>query len=160
MQRRCLKFVGSEYSPGFVRSPGEVVAIVVEVNVGVLGGVEAAAFTVAQPLVHPAHNVASNMEVILVAEHLVSVYIVLQQLRVVVGHLLEVRHGPVLVNRVTMEAATKLVIHSTLRHFAERSCDHGSDALFLGARVPIQQQVDGGSVWKLGCAAEAAVLLV
>src|SRR5207244_1511264 len=43
-----------------------------------------------------------------------------QQLRVVVEHLLEVRHQPPLVHRVPVEPAAQLVVHTAARHPLQR----------------------------------------
>ena len=51
---------------------------------------------------------------------------------VVVQHLLEMGHGPVLVDAVTSEATTELVIHATPRHRRQGSIHHAIGALTVG----------------------------
>ena len=160
VQRGRLELFVAQNRLGLVDGPGEVIAIVVEIDVGILRGVEAAVLAVAEPLVHPADDVARHVRVELVAEDLVGVDVVLQQLGVVVRHLLEVRHDPALVDRVAMKAAGELVVNAALRHLGQRSGDHGGDALFAGAHVPVHQQIERSGMRKLGRAAEAAILLV
>ena len=55
-----------------------------------------------------------------------------KQKRVVVQHLLEVRHGPVLVDAVPGEAPTELVIHATPRHRRQGPLHHAVGALTVG----------------------------
>ncbi len=55
-----------------------------------------------------------------VAGYLPGVHVILQQLRIVIGHLLEVRHAPALVHRVAVESAGHLVVHSAARHLLQR----------------------------------------
>ena len=145
---------------GFCNRPGEVVTIVIQIDVGVLRGIEAAALAIAKPLVHPANNVAGDMCVKLIAEYLVSVDVVLQQLGIVVRHLLEMRHDPTLVDRVAMKASRELVVDAALRHLRERRGYDGGDAFFASTHVPIHQQIERSGMGKFRCATEATVLLV
>src|SRR5262245_52810462 len=46
-----------------------------------------------------------------------------KQLRVVVKHLLEMRHEPLLVHRVTRETAPKVIVNAALAHALERMLD-------------------------------------
>src|SRR5664279_3891072 len=98
VQSEGLKFVGTEDGFGLVNGPGKVVAIVVEVDVSVLGGIKAAMFAIGKPLVHPADDVSGDAPVEIVAKYLESVNVVFEQFRVVVRHLLEVRNDPALIN--------------------------------------------------------------
>jgi len=43
----------------------------------------------------------------------------LEQLRVVVQHLLEMRHQPLLIGRIAREAAAEMVVDAAARHFAK-----------------------------------------
>ena len=115
-------------------------------------------FAVAEPLIHPAHNVTCNVQVVLVAKDLVTVHVVLQQLRVVIRHLFEVGYSPVLVNRIAMEASTKLVVHATPRHFGQSLRDNFSNALFLGSHIPIKEKIYRRGVGKFRRSAEAPVI--
>ena len=116
---RDAELRGGEHFGRFVQSPGEVVAIIVQREVGVLGCIESAAFAVAQPLVHPAHDVAGDAGKLRLAEGLVCVHVVLQQFAVVVRHLLEVGDDPVFVHGVTVKAAREMVVNAALRHLVE-----------------------------------------
>ena len=60
------------------------------------------------------------IEKILAHKTLVAVHVVPQQLRVVVNHLLEVRHHPALVHAIAMEAAGELIVDAAVRHLFER----------------------------------------
>ena len=101
---------------GFFQRPRKVVAIVVHRIIGILRGIEPAVFTIRKPFIHPANDVARNLGKKFRAGHLISVHIVLQQLGVVIAHLLEVRHDPALVYGVSMKSAGKLVVDSSVRH--------------------------------------------
>jgi hypothetical protein len=46
------------------------------------------------------------------------------KLRLVVEHFFEMRHVPVAIDRITVEAAAQMVVHATRRHFAEREEIH------------------------------------
>ncbi len=123
VQRRNLRFVFREHSAGFVQCPGEVVAIVIHRNVGVLRSVKTAALAVAQPLIHPADDVARHASKKLRAGGLVPVYVILQQFGIVVAHLLEVRYHPALIHRVTMKPSRQLVVNPAVRHVLKRGND-------------------------------------
>ena len=86
--------------------------------------------------------------------------VILQQLRVVVGHLLEVRHYPALVNRVAMKAAGKLVVHAAFGHLGQCRDDHIAQSLIAGAGVLISEQIENAGMRKFGRGAKAAVLCV
>ena len=118
------EFVRAQHGARLFQRPGEVAAVVVQIDVGVLRAVVAAALAVAQPLAQPAQNVARHIGKERIARGLPGVHVVLQQLGVVIGHLLEVRHAPALIHRVAMEAAGKLVVHSAARHLFQRGDDH------------------------------------
>ena len=116
MQRRRLEFVLAQDSFGFVDCPGKVITIVVKIDVGVLRSIKSAVLAIAQPLVHPADNITGHVRVEFIAEHLVRVNVVLQKLGIVIRHLLEMRHNPALVDRVTMKPSGELIVNSALRH--------------------------------------------
>ena len=63
------------------------------------------------------------------------------ELRLVVQHLLEVRHEPVLVHRVAMEAAAELIVHAALGHLAQGEQHHVERFLVLRAGVVAEQEV-------------------
>src|SRR5438067_11328041 len=46
------------------------------------------------------------------------------ELGLVVEHFLEMRHVPVGVDRIPMEAATEMIVDSAGRHFAQREANH------------------------------------
>ena len=87
-----------------------------------------------------------------------------EQLRVVVEHLLEVRHHPARVDRVAREAAGELVVETPAGHRPERVVGHLLRLLPRGrARDPggvPQQQLEHHRRRELRCPAEAAVLHV
>ncbi len=87
------------------------------------------------------------------------------ELRLVVEHLLEVRHAPALVDRITMEAAAEVIAHAALGHRAERRHHHVAPALAAGrliaGHVPgTQQQEQLGWTRKLRRTTEPAEALV
>ena len=82
---------------------------------------------------------------------LVGVQVGPREQRVVVEHLLEVRHDPGRVDRVAREPAADLVIQTAGGHPAQRLQRHRP--LAAG-----QQELDHGRHRELGCAAPAAVL--
>ena len=158
VSRGDLEFVGVEHRAGLVQRPREVVAVIVHRVVGVLRSVEAAALAVAQPFVHPANDVSRHRRKERNARRLVGVHVVLQQLGVVVRHLLEVRHHPALVDRVAMESSGKLVVDSAARHLSERRNDDVAHVRIARSRIAVQQQIDRRRMRKFRRAAEAAML--
>ena len=54
---------------------------------------------------------------------LIGMYIIFQQFRVVVAHLLEVRHDPAFVHGVTVKTSGQLVIDAAVRHVLKRGDD-------------------------------------
>ena len=93
------------------------------VGVGVLRGGEAAALEreLAQ---HVAERLLDDPPVARLAGRLPAVEVADGELRVVVEHLLEVRHEPALVDRVAVEAAADEVVHAARRHRVERLLGH------------------------------------
>mmetsp|Transcript_8357 Transcript_8357/g.20802 ORF Transcript_8357/g.20802 Transcript_8357/m.20802 type:complete len:385 (+) Transcript_8357:1571-2725(+) len=85
-----------------------------------------------------------------------------RQLRVVVRHLLKVRHVPVLVHAVAVEPAAQVVVHATRRHLVQREHRHVQRlhrvrrARDLGPLVRGQQCVDLSRPGELGRAAKPA----
>jgi hypothetical protein len=83
-----------------------------------------------------------------------------RQLRVVVEHLLEVRHLPGGVRRVAVEAAAHLVVDAARRHLLERADHHLARAGARRATLVVEQEVELGWARELRRAPEAAVRLV
>ncbi len=78
------------------------------------------------------------------------------ELRLVVEHLLEVRHAPLGIDGVAMEAAADLIAHPAQRHRPQRFSGHLPRRLRAGARVLAQQEQQFRWAWKLRRLAEAA----
>ena len=157
---RHRRFFGRERGLRFFQSPGEVVAIVVHGIVGILRGVEAAMGAVAEPLVDPANDVAGDA-----------------------GEERPRLPG----RRVRSSSATRSCRNTSSRNAARSSArrpssdgslrragrtlrpapsspacgEHGVQMLLLVtatlAGIPIDHQVEGGRMRKLGGAAESAV---
>ena len=87
-----------------------------------------------------------------------------QQQRVVVQHLLEVRHHPGGVDRVPREAAAELVVHAPARHRGQRLAGHDQRPLArCGAGRPggvTQQELQHHRRRELGSPSESLALLV
>ena len=79
------------------------------------------------------------------------------QLRLVVEHLLEVRHPPPGVDRVAVEAAAHVVAHAAEGHGAQRLEDHVAGLDVPGPRVLAQQEEQLGRPREPGRGAEPAV---
>ena len=94
-----------------------------------------------------------HLAVALVPGHEPAVQVGRGEQRVVVEHLLEVRHEPALVDRVAMEAAADQVVHASGGHAVEGLRGQ------VGLPAP-QQQLDRGGRRELRSAAEAAPLRV
>ena len=81
---RDLQFIRREDGTRLFQRPGEVIAVVFHRVVGILGTVEAAVLAVAEPLIHPANNVARHRREERNPGGLIGTDIILQQLRVVI----------------------------------------------------------------------------
>ena len=131
--------------------------------------------TIAQPLVHPADDVLRDIREQLFTRSLVPVDIILEQFGVVVRHLFEVRHHPLLVDGVTVEPTGKLVVNSSPSHVLERghdyftqligTCSDGRRWLSGGAKlrslsmsIPFNQQLKRRWMRKLRRLAKASML--
>ena len=147
-------------SLGFFQSPGEVIAVVVHGVVGVLGSVETALLSITQPLIHPANDVLGHTGKGLQTSCLIGMHEVLQQLRVVVGHLFKMRHHPALIHRVAMKASRQLIVNPATGHLFQGADEHLPQMRVSAANITLNQQIECGRMRKLGSAAEAAVLLV
>ena len=95
-----------------------------------------------------------------VAGCLVGLEIEANEERVVVEHLLEVRHQPVRIDRVAVEAATDLVVDAARRHAPERRRHHVEEPVLAGHVPGAEEEREHHRVWKLGRPADAPVLLV
>ena len=155
-----LHLFRGEHGRGFGPRPGKVIAIVVQIDVRILRSIEAAPLPVRKPRVHPTDDVLGYPRGLGVDIALEGMHIVLQQLRVVIQHLLEVRHHPGLVNGVAMEAPAQVVVDATQSHLLQRHRGRFSGRMVAGARGYIEQQVDGRRMGKLGLRTKAPIVAV
>ena len=100
------------------------------------------------------------MTVFLTPEGRRGVRIDAQQLGVVVRHLLEMRHDPLRIDAVAVEAAAELVVDAARRHSVERAEDHGAHGLARRIGPALEQECDGRRVRELRLRSEPAVDLV
>ena len=128
--------------------------------VGVLRPREVRAVRVPERRVHPAHDVAHHAVVARARERAVRLGEHGEQLRVVLQHLLEVRHLPLPRRRVTEEPALDVVVHAAARHGAERLVEHRRELRVAVAAVLVEEEAEDLGLWELGLAAEAAELRV
>ncbi len=80
-----------------------------------------------------------------------------EQLRVVVEHLLEVRHQPALVDRVAREAAAEMIVDAALADALERQLDRPEVALLAGALARPPQEFEQHALREFRRAADAAM---
>jgi len=83
-----------------------------------------------------------------------------QQQRVVVEHLLEVRHHPMRVDAVAGETTRELVVHAAAGHAVAGQLDHLQRGGRARALVVAEQELEHHRRRELRCAAEPAVLIV
>src|SRR5690606_22878551 len=83
-----------------------------------------------------------------------------EELRVVVEHLLEMRHEPALVDGVAREAAAEVVIDAALGHARERELHGVEIALIAGALAGPPEEFENGRLREFRRAAHAAVFAV
>src|SRR5437899_2675090 len=90
-----------------------------------------AALAVRENLFRPGEDPFGGLAVERVAGELPRVNVVRQEACVVVQHLLEVRHDPPRIRRVSMEASADLIVDAALRHRREGAGEDLPEALFL-----------------------------
>ena len=79
------------------------------------------------------------------------------QQRIVVQHLLEVRDKPDLIDRVAREATTQVIIDAALAHVGERQVDGLLELRKSGVGIRTPHQLDDRHVRELRCARQSAV---
>ena len=135
--------------------PGEGQALD-PVGVGVLAGGE-------RPVVgrqladHVVERPDRDRAIALVAGERPGVQVDPRELRVVVQHLLEMRHEPAGVGRVAVEAAAELVAQAAVGHRVERPPGDGQRPRIAGRHVAAEQELDGHRLRELRRPAPAAV---
>src|SRR5205085_4754676 len=80
-----------------------------------------------------------------------------EELRVVVEHLLEVRYEPALVDGVTRKAAGEMIVDSALADALERDVDRLEQARVIAAKRAAPDELEDRGLRKLWCAAHSAV---
>jgi hypothetical protein len=115
---------------------------------------------VAQVAQHVVEGVLDDAPEARIAGHLVRLEIQTGYLGVVVEHLLEVRHEPVGVDRVAMEAAPDLVVHAAARHPLAGEDDRLEQRRVAGGAVLAQEELERRRMRELRRAAESAFLTV
>jgi len=138
----------------FLLRPGEGEALDA-VSVGVLRGGEAA-FRQAQLPQQVLDGLLDDAAVALLARHEPAVEVGRDEQRVVVEHLLEVRHEPPLVHGVPVEAAPEQVVHPAEGHPVEGRAHHREGVRVAGAQVEPEQELHRRGGRKLGRVPEAA----
>ena len=118
------------------------------VGIGVLRRREAA-FRQTKLAQHVVEGLLGHFTVTHLAEHEPTVDVRRNEESVVVKHLLEVRHEPFAVDRVTMEAAADEVVQAAGAHRVERPLRHLS-------LVATQQEFERGGRWELRRTAKTA----
>jgi hypothetical protein len=153
-----LRFLFGENFLRFGNRPCEVVSIIIHGVIGILRGIEAAMGAVAQPFVHPADDVGGYIGEKLRAGGLIAVHVILQQFRVVVGHLLEVGNDPAFVDGITMKAAGQVIVNAATRHFLQCGDEDVAQAFVAGTHITVDEEIENCRVRKFGCVAKAAVV--
>ena len=126
------------------------------VRVGVLAGGE-------RPVVggqladHVVERPDRDRAIALVAGERPGVQVDARELRVVVQHLLEMRHEPAGVGRVPVEAAAELVAQPAVGHRVERAPGDGQRPRIAGRDVAAEQVLDGHRLREFRRPAPAAV---
>ena len=127
--------------------------------VGILGGVEAAVL-VSHVAEDVAQDVVCDVGVFFVAADEMGVEVEVQQLGIIVEHLLEMRHKPLGINGVPCEAAADLVVHAAGRHLVAGVKHHVDGVLVAGAMRVAQQHQRLARPGKFRCITKAAVARV
>lgn len=133
-----LGVFGRQHGPQLVRCPEEEPPFFA-LALGIGGGVEAArrGGQIAQHEVQRAPGHACQLRV---AGQTPGGQIKVRKLRLVVEHLLEVGHQPVVVDRVAMEAAADLIVNAAARHALQREDGRRQRGLIVSAQRLVEQQ--------------------
>ncbi len=127
--------------------------------VGVLGRKEAAV-----AVRHLANDVVQrifgDVQEAILGKRLRPLHVRKNQLRLVVQHLLEVRHAPGRIDRVPVESAADMVAHAAQRHRQQRRAHHPRSIRVAGPCVLAQEKEQLARSRKLRRASKAAVPLV
>ena len=126
---------GGRVSSTSREGPGEVVAVVIQADICVLAGVEAAAVGIGGDFGDPRNYALGDLSEQGRACGLVSVDIVPEKLRVVVGHLFEVGDYPAFVYGVAVKASPKLVIDAAEGHLIQGLVDDDIQPVLAGGVV-------------------------
>ena len=105
----------------------------------------------------PSHDVAGNVRVAPLARHARRVRVEREERPVVVEHFLEVRNGPLGVDRVAAEAASELIVNAAVGHVVEGHAHDAKERLVAVARERAQAEVELERMRELGRSAESAV---
>ena len=106
---------------------------------------------------HVVEDIARHRRIAGLAAHQIGVEVQLRQLRVVIKHLLEMRHQPFGIHRVAGEAAAQLIVNAPGGH-SVAGVQHHADGLFvMEAPGVAQQELRLAGLGKLGRTAEAAM---
>jgi hypothetical protein len=151
-----LELLRPQYRGGFIPGPGEVVAVVVQPDVGVLAR-RVAGLRVGGDLAHPADDPPGHLGVLAGAEEGEGIEIGPQQFGIVVGHLLEVGDDPLRVHTVAVEPAAELVVDTAPAHSLEGTVQHGPH--LVGRPIPpaVEQELERRRMGKLRLGAEPSV---
>ena len=151
------RLFGREDRAHFVQRPGEIIAVVVERLVGVLARVETAARLIRKHGIRPIDDAFGDFAKKRLARDLVAVQKILQQLRIVVRHFLEMRHAPALVHRIAMESAGQLVVDASRAHFLQRERGNFQHPRAAARLVAFEQQIERRGMRKFRRAAKSSV---
>ena len=91
---------------------------------------------------HVLDDLGGDLRVAVVTGDLMAVHVQPQESRLVVQHLLEVRHLPPVVDRVAGEPAAEVVVHPAGRHGVERRLDHRGRSARSGAGQVADHEVE------------------
>ena len=132
-------------------APGEEAALV-PLGVGVLRGGEGA-LPRAQLAHQPRRRLIDDLPPQRPRGHLLRGRVDREELRVVVQHLLEVRHGPALVDGVAVKAAAQVIEDPACRHLLQREqgrVAHRAPRPTAGSRAASARAASGSGTWGPG----------
>ena len=127
--------------------------------VGVFSGIESA-FRMRHIAQHVADDVARDVGKPRVATGQIGVEIEVHQLRVVIEHFFEMRHEPLSIDRVTMEAAADLVMQTARGHPLTGVQHHADRLVILESRAVVEQKRRFARAWKFWRAGEPPVFRI
>ncbi len=144
----------------FLKRPCEIIAVIIKRLIGVLARIKSAPHLIRKHSVGPVDDAFGHFAQKWIPGYLITVQKILQQLRIVIRHFLEMRHAPTFVHRVPVKSAGNLVVHASGAHFLQRRRGHFKQPRAASRLMPFEQQIERRRMREFRRASKPAVARV